>query len=99
MVSGRSGKEGKELEALSNIPPFPPIAIRLLKSLSDENVRIQQLVELTRADPKLSLEILRRANSPLYGFISRVDSLKVSRPNRNVPLGSPVEMSPWFCCL
>ena len=76
MVSGRSGKEGKELEALSNIPPFPPIAIRLLKSLSDENVRIQQLVELTRADPKLSLEILRRANSPLYGFISRVDSLK-----------------------
>lgn len=63
-------------EALSNIPPFPPIAIRLLESLSDENVQIQQLVELTRADPKLSLEILRRANSPLYGFISRVDSLR-----------------------
>jgi putative nucleotidyltransferase with HDIG domain len=76
LVAGEQGAEGKKLEALSNIPPFPPIAIRLLASLSDENVQIHQVVELTRADPKLSLEVLRRANSPLYGFISRVDSLR-----------------------
>jgi len=62
--------------ALLNIPVFPPIAIRLLHLVADENVAITEVLELLRSDPAFSAEILRRANSSLYGFSTQISSLQ-----------------------
>jgi len=61
---------------LARIPAFPPIVLRLLDLLSRDNVEIRELVRLISADPALSAQILRVANSPLFGFRSQIDSLQ-----------------------
>lgn len=66
----------KNLPALSKIPAFPPIVLRLFDLLASEEVEVRQLVELLTADPAFSAQILRLANSPLFGFHSRIESLQ-----------------------
>ncbi len=66
----------KDLPALSKIPAFPPIVLRVFDLLGNENVEVRKLVELITSDPAFSAQILRLANSPLFGFQSRIDSLQ-----------------------
>ncbi len=61
---------------LLKIPAFPPIAIRLLRLLANENIAIGEILELLRADPAFSAEMLRQANSALFGFSSQISSLQ-----------------------
>ncbi len=64
--------------ALKNLPPFPWVATKMLQLFStpDDDVEVGRLMELIRADASLTSEILRRANSPLYGLKSQVSSLQ-----------------------
>ncbi|MCS7315844.1 MAG: HDOD domain-containing protein [Bryobacterales bacterium] len=66
----------KDLPALSKIPAFPPIVLRIFDLLASEEVEVRRLVELLTADPAFSAQILRLANSPLFGFHSRIESLQ-----------------------
>jgi len=50
--------------------------MRLMRELGVEEANIHQIVDLLRSDPALSAQLLRKANSPLYGFASRIDSLQ-----------------------
>jgi HD-like signal output (HDOD) protein len=61
---------------LARIPAFPPIVLRLLDLLARDNVEIRELVALVSSDPAFSAQILRVANSPLFGFRSQIDSLQ-----------------------
>jgi HD-like signal output (HDOD) protein len=61
---------------LARIPAFPPIALRLLDLLARRDVDVRELVALISSDPAFSAQILRFANSPLFGFGSRIDSLQ-----------------------
>jgi len=61
---------------LARIPAFPPIVLRLLDLLAREDVEIRELVALISSDPAFSAQILRVANSPLFGFRSQIDSLQ-----------------------
>lgn len=61
---------------LSRIPAFPPIVLRLLDLLASDDVEIRELVSLISSDPAFSAQILRVANSPLFGFRSQIDSLQ-----------------------
>ena len=67
--------DSETLKALAGIPPLPAIATRLIQTLSDETTSVRDVVELIQADPKLSVELLQRANSPLYGVASRIQSV------------------------
>jgi len=62
--------------ALRELPPFPSIAVKLLQLLSDEEVQVKKLIELLRSDAALSAELLRRANSAMYGARTQVSSLQ-----------------------
>jgi putative nucleotidyltransferase with HDIG domain len=62
--------------ALRELPPFPSIAVKLLQLLSDEEVQVKELIELLRSDAALSAELLRRANSAMYGARTQVSSLQ-----------------------
>ncbi len=61
--------------ALCKLPSFPPIASRLLQTLSKEDVEIKELTHLIAADAAFSAEILRLANSALFGLEAQVDNL------------------------
>jgi len=60
---------------LARIPAFPPIVLRLLDLLARDNVDIRELVALISSDPAFAAQILRVANSPLFGFRAQIDSL------------------------
>lgn len=62
---------------LAHIPAFPPVAIRVLNLMADnEEVEIKQLLELLVVDPVFSAEILRAANSPMYGLKHQIDGVQ-----------------------
>ena len=61
----QSGKEAGV--SVASVPVFAPVAIQLLNIVSQENVGLDKLAGLIRADPAMSVEVLRLANSPLFG--------------------------------
>jgi putative nucleotidyltransferase with HDIG domain len=61
--------------ALRLVPPFPAIAQRVLGLVSQEDVSIREVYELVRMDLSFSAELLRFANSALFGSRREVKSL------------------------
>lgn len=62
--------------ALRLVPPFPAVAHRLLALAGKENVTVQELGALVKMDPSFSAELLRFANSALFGVRREVTSLR-----------------------
>jgi HD-like signal output (HDOD) protein len=61
--------------ALRLVPPFPAVAHRLLALVGREDVSVQEVGSLVRMDPSFSAELLRFANSALFGSRREVKSL------------------------
>lgn len=63
--------------ALKDLPPFPWITTKLLQLFSapPDLVDVDRLTELLRADASLSSELLRRANSAMFGLRSQVSTV------------------------
>lgn len=59
---------------LNDLPPFPIVAIKALQLVSNEKAPLRELSELISTDAALSGEILRIANSALYGLRIEVES-------------------------
>lgn len=74
--ASQDGLEPARHWALRELPPFPSIAVKLLQLLSDEDVPVKKLIDLLRSDAALSAEVLRRANSAVYGLPAQVASLQ-----------------------
>lgn len=60
------------------LPPFSPVVSRLLVLLNGDNFSMRQAAELINSDPSLAAQILRLANSPLFGLQREVSSLLVA---------------------
>lgn len=61
--------------ALRPVPPFPAVAQRVLMLVGQENVHIQQIGDAIKTDPSFSAELLRFANSALFGVRREVKSV------------------------
>jgi putative nucleotidyltransferase with HDIG domain len=61
--------------ALRLIPPFPAVAHRILALVSQEDVSTHQVGDLVKMDPSFAAELLRFANSALFGARREVKSL------------------------
>jgi putative nucleotidyltransferase with HDIG domain len=61
--------------ALRLLPPFPAIAHRVLALVSHEDLAIRELGDLVKMDPSFSAELLRFANSALFGSRHQVKSV------------------------
>ena len=61
--------------ALRLVPPFPAVAHRILALVGKDDVRFGELGELVKMDPSFSAELLRFANSALFGARREVTSL------------------------
>src|SRR6266481_4601851 len=64
------------LGALDKLPPFSPVLTRLLATLTDENVSFGELAAIIETDAVLAGNLLRVVNSPLYGRIATINSVR-----------------------
>jgi HD-like signal output (HDOD) protein len=64
--------------ALRLIPPFPAVAQRILAMVNDPDLNVNELSELVRMDPSFAAELLRFANSALFGTRRQVTSLPLA---------------------
>jgi len=61
--------------ALRLVPPFPAVAHRVLALVGQEDVSIHELGQVVQMDPSFSAELLRFANSALFGARRKVRTL------------------------
>lgn len=60
------------------LPPFSPVVARLLQLIRGDNLNMRQAAELVNSDPSLAAQVLRMANSALFGLSREVTSLLVA---------------------
>ncbi|MGO9262702.1 MAG: HDOD domain-containing protein [Bryobacteraceae bacterium] len=61
---------------LSKIPAFPPVVLKALDLLATDRTKISELAHLIASDATLSAQVLRMANSALFGFSSEIDTVQ-----------------------
>jgi len=64
------------ISRLSKLPPFHPTALQLLAVSSESEAAVGDYEKAFQADPALASHLLMVANSPIYGFQNRVDSIR-----------------------
>jgi HD-like signal output (HDOD) protein len=61
---------------LAKIPAFPPVVLKALDLLSNDDVQVAELVGLIDSDAVFSSQVLRVANSPMFGFRNQIESVQ-----------------------
>lgn len=61
--------------ALRLAPPFPTVAARIVTLVANDDVNSRDIGDLIKIDPSFSAELLRFANSALFGVSRQVTSL------------------------
>ncbi|HNX19268.1 MAG TPA: HDOD domain-containing protein [Acidobacteriota bacterium] len=74
------------LSHVESLDPLPISAQRLIAVMGDEDVAIEEIVEIVENDPAVAANLLRMANSPLYGGRFKIERLR----DAVVRLGAPV---------
>jgi putative nucleotidyltransferase with HDIG domain len=64
------------ISRLSKLPPFHPTVLRLLAVSTERDSAITDFEMVFQGDPALASHLLMVANSPIYGFRNRVDSVR-----------------------
>lgn len=62
--------------AIKELPPMPEIASHLLRLRQDPNASVEQLEKVIAKDPSLAAQVIRYANSALFGQKGQVKSIK-----------------------
>ena len=63
------------LSGIKSLPPFPAVAGKLLGLISDDNADFREVSRLVMTDSALSSQVLRVANSSLFGFRKEIRSI------------------------
>jgi len=76
----------QRIEGLNQLPSLPAILFPVLNQLSADadNVDLKRTIQLVSHDGALSSQVLRMANSPLFGISSRVTNLRSAAVNLGV---------------
>lgn len=60
---------------IRKMPALNATTLEINRILSDANHSIQEIIKVVEKDPVLSSELLKYANSPMYGFTSEITSV------------------------
>jgi putative nucleotidyltransferase with HDIG domain len=71
----QSHEQGQLASQLTKVPAFPVVAIKVLQIISNDRGQLRELSELIASDAAISGEILRMANSALFGIRMEVNSI------------------------
>ncbi|MBZ5592860.1 MAG: HDOD domain-containing protein [Acidobacteriia bacterium] len=63
------------LSGIKSLPPFPAVAARLLGLINDDNSGFREVSRLLMTDTALSSQVLRLANSAMFGFRQEVSTI------------------------
>ena len=63
------------LRQIKNLPPLPKSVLEVQKITADPNASIKDLVKVIQEDPMLTANLLKVANSPLYGFTRQIKTI------------------------
>lgn len=61
---------------IKGFPPLPAVAAKLIKITGDPDSSIEDIAAIISMDPSFAIETLRLANSPIWGRIHGIDSIK-----------------------
>lgn len=64
-----------KLKACPNLPSPPAVAIQIIQLANEPEIDLDRIIHILNCDPALSSKILRLANSPLYPFSKKIESL------------------------
>jgi len=67
--------ENNILSQIKNLPPLPKSVIEVQKITNDPNSSIKDLVKVIKDDPMITANLLKAANSPLYGFTRQIKTV------------------------
>ncbi|NPA11190.1 MAG: HDOD domain-containing protein [Epsilonproteobacteria bacterium] len=65
----------KIIKQIKALPPLPKSVIEVQKITNDPNSSIADLVKVIKQDPMLTANLLKVANSPLYGFSRQIKTV------------------------
>ncbi len=68
----------KIFEQIKLLPPLPESVIKIKKIASDPDSSWADLVPIIESDPMLKANLLKAANSPLYGFRRKINSVELA---------------------
>jgi HD-like signal output (HDOD) protein len=63
------------LKKIKSLPPLPKSVIEIQRITSDPNGSIADLIKVVKEDPMLTANLLKAANSPLYGFSRQIKNI------------------------
>lgn len=63
------------LDGIPNLPPTPTVLINLIGMFRQQGVDVDDIVELVRRDPALSMEVLRVCNTSFFGSGNTVEDI------------------------
>ena len=63
------------LKKIKALPPLDDTIIKIQKICTDKNSSLTELVQVVEGDPMLTANILKSANSPLYGFSREIKNI------------------------
>ncbi len=64
------------IKRINGFPPLPAVAVKLLQITGDPDSSAEEIVDVINMDPSFSMETLRLANSPIWGRIAGISSIK-----------------------
>lgn len=64
------------IKKAKNIPVLPQVTSKLLAVFSDAKVQAKDVSRIIESDQSLAVQVLKQANSPFYGFPSRISTLQ-----------------------
>src|SRR5436190_2651242 len=72
----RSSSRERIMGAVDKLPPFSPVLTKLLATLADDDVSFGAMAGIIETDAVLAGNLLRVVNSPLYGRIATINSVR-----------------------
>jgi HD-like signal output (HDOD) protein len=63
------------IKKIKTLPPLPKSVVEIQKITSDPNGSIADLIKVVKDDPMLTANLLKAANSPLYGFSRQIKNV------------------------
>ncbi|QOP44089.1 HDOD domain-containing protein [Sulfurimonas sediminis] len=63
------------LKKIKQLPPLPESALQIEKVYKDPNSTFNDMAKILEKDPLLTADILKAANSPLYGFSREINAI------------------------
>ena len=67
--------ESEILSHIKNLPPLPKSVLEVQRITNEPNSSIKDLVKVIKDDPMITANLLKAANSPLYGFTKQIKTI------------------------